>query len=222
MSRHDIIKVGFVDINLPNPEGYQRYDGRNPSVDSGEQSLLPEDNIILASLCTETDLAQLISSGTYPSGIRMQVQTLKSFEGTSISNSDFDSQITPEIQRDWACQSEFEKDQDLQSALQESEGILQRVGIEYNRPVPLGTFGVIPGSVCFSMFQKFVPTAGGDAMIVFNASAIVAVKNKLVYLYLYSTDMSQQSLSSCRQLIVNWRDSILAANKGSFFSKLGF
>jgi len=222
MSIYDTITIGSTVINLPSPEGYQRYDGRNPSIDSVEQSLLAQDNRLLANLCSESDLAQLIASGTYPTGVRFQVQTLKSFEGTSISNSDVDSQITPEILRDFVCQSEFEKDQDLQSALQESEGILQRAGIEYNKPVPLGTFGVIPGSVCFSMFQKIAPTSGGNVTIIFTASAIVAVKNKLVYLYLYSTDISQDSLNSYRQLMINWRDSILAANKGSFLSKLGF
>jgi hypothetical protein len=38
--------------------------------------------------------------------------------------------------------------------LKEGEGIMQQVGFEYNKPVPVGTFWVIPGSVSFSIFQK--------------------------------------------------------------------
>lgn len=113
MSTHDTITVGSVAINLPHPEGYQRYNGRNSAIDAAEQSLLPLDNRLLATSVPNQIWPQLLVPGTYPTAVCLQVQTAKSFEGFSISNSDFDSQITPETQWDSACHGEFEKNQDL-------------------------------------------------------------------------------------------------------------
>jgi len=86
---------------------------KNPAIDAAEQSLLPLDNRTSCDLCSEPDLAQLLVPGTYPTAVCLQVQTAKSFEGFSIFTSDFDSQITPETQWNWACQGEFEKNKDL-------------------------------------------------------------------------------------------------------------
>jgi hypothetical protein len=80
-----------------------------------------------------------------------------------------------------------------------------------DKPVSLGCLFSKQDAYGFGMLMSV--TMHGTTTNMINASALVRVKNRLVFAYVYVIYRDQESLQWARKAVEDWADAILMANK---------
>lgn len=201
------VSVGRATLQLPIPESFVEVGTKNRMI-----PMVPS-NRLLAWFAMPEDMKHFDSEAAHELKRHIQIQLLKESENRDFSAYEF-ATIASELSK--------LQDESHASAVQEINKILKKVGdpekggppIRISEPKSLGTSFKSDNAMGFSMLMSFATNEQGlrSAHPIACGAAVVRVKQKLLYVYVYSIVDGMDSIDWVKTKSKSIAEAILKAN----------
>ena len=213
------VYVGGIPILLPAPKGYFRIDGKSERIDSILRASVGKDVRPVAWYGSEVALAETLAGKmSADRGINFQALTGTLIEKTTIPESKFQSFKKDVIQDSNGFVDDVEK-KNMEAAGSEAMSILLRkvANVRVGEMIPLGVYDESPESISYSFLMKMESlSADGKSKVstVFvGAHSYVLLRGHLIDLSCGTNYHNPPEITSVRNLLKKWKDSIVLLNK---------
>lgn len=204
------VKVGSAGIQIPLPQGFERYDGIDAKTDKIMQSMLPPSNRSLLVLAPPDKVARLKAGEVSNLDRFMNIQTLRQAEGQEVTLKDF-QQILPSLEKQFSPQGGGLGDVEKETNKRIEEAKLG-VELKLGQPVLLGTSNKTDRSLDMAMLLKTtVGTEKPTTMVA--AASFMLVRGKVLFVYVYANFDEPDDVKWARDTVAQWRKAIRAANE---------
>ncbi|HTD28546.1 MAG TPA: hypothetical protein VK660_04075 [Xanthomonadaceae bacterium] len=207
------LTIGGTTIQFPMESDYVRVSDTQPKVFDLVQAALPATNRLVEVLVTRADMTRLEQGGA-TAGIYYEIQVQREIEPRQISIDDWNAlkpQLTAGMSQD-----------ELDKALATNSGSNDRLSAVAGKQVGV-TFGKVsaptiyrqtPLSVSFWMLVPIQMRVGNDVTNATTATvgSFAMVRNKLIFIYGYSTNASSDSVARLRSHVNDIVDQTIALN----------
>jgi len=201
-------KVGTVPIQFPVPgEGF---------VNVGSDGLkqleinVPNSNRLLCAFLTSDDNARLVSPDQTPVMDRyMMVEVSKDSENSDTSDEEFKK--LSDVMRNQFSDVADKVTKPMNDELNEKLKKLNSSEVKIDKPMPLGNFFSHPNAEGFGMVIDYTESTGIRRVAM--VAAFLKIRNRLVYVYVYSLYKDPTTIDWLKQKSESWCMSILAANE---------
>jgi len=171
---------------------------------------VPEQNRLVAAFVLPDDLAVIKSGGKYRLSKYALIEVSRSVEFTNFSTKDF---------KDFSDSANRELGNVLTSSTKEiEEEVNRRVKalnlddkVSFDKPISLGCF--FSKQDAFASGMLLSVTMQGVTKNMINVSAILRVRNRAIFVYIYAVYEDQDSLKWVQKTTEDWADAILKANE---------
>jgi len=184
--------------------------------DSDNRKLLevgvPDSNRLVAAFVLTNDLTSLKSGSNQKLSRYAMVEVQRNSEFADFSASDFKGMTdsaSKELGSLITSTSSTKETEDEFNRKVEALHLDAKVSLD--KPVSLGCLFSKQDAYGFGMLMAF--TSHGTTTNMINGTALVRIKNRLVFAYVYAVYRDQDSLQWVRKVTENWADAILQANQ---------
>ncbi len=178
-----MVSVGGINIVLPAPEGFFRYDGKSAKVDASSQQTTASGNRLLAEFSPEDTLADVLADRFPISERFFNAQSVRSVESLAVTPAVF-NEMKPVLRSTFTSPTEF---RNVVNDIETRVSVAVGSSLKKGEAIPLGIFEETPDSLCFSVLMK-EQVDGSDNLVVIQACSVVRVNNRVLALYSTSQD----------------------------------
>jgi hypothetical protein len=201
-------KAGGVALTLPAPSReFEEVGDRLRSM--AFEAMTPSANRLLAAYLQSATLKKLADGSTKDLGIYGMLQVPRRYEYADCGPNDF-----AEVRKSTAGEMGGVADQKIGDIEAEMNVRLKSLGadpVSTGKPQALGKFFEKTDAAGFGMLMPV--TAGKETVQMAFGVGLMRVRQRLMFVYLYSRYESPETVQTLRKLLESWCDAILAANK---------
>ncbi len=209
------VLVGRESIDIPVPNGFSEVSDSYPAFYRVAESMTPPDNRLLAAFIPEDTVEKMTTDERMVVDKYILVQTHRKSETLAITSRDFEA-ITARIRQDQERLANSGSIATLveNSAQKLSEEFGRAIDIKYGQAVHFGIFAEDANYISSSNLVKFQISMNGATRqcLVANASNIARVKNRLIFVNVYSSYYSRSDLDWVQDLSKTVVGKIISAN----------
>lgn len=214
---------GSRSLDIPAPSGFEPVSRDLPQVFDVSQAYLPAGNRLVEAYIEPDAKAELMAGRPQDLARYFQLQVLRQVDGVSISNEDFAANLA-QVEAEIAKLAPTLDKQAADLASSGNQAVKDQYGADANVSLSDvqfdGIFKRAPWGVFFTMGSN-VATGPGTEKRVIGGTAIVMVKQQLLYLYCFADDSGPDARRWAQQNVVAWAEAIRAANGESSTTDAG-
>jgi len=213
-----IVSIGEVSLFIPAPDGFRNPSPSAPQLRRSAELTTPPGNRFLVNFVQENDLRETLSGNVVRFNRYFLVQTLREAENQSVSEQEFDNFRMALWQRD-AEHLKSLGPRINQLAEQTSKELSRKSGssikLEVGDVVPLGITSETESMSILGYLSRLSLRQAGieESLTLVNMSAVVLVKEKVLFLYTYSIFRGLEDIEWAKQAARRWADQVLLANR---------
>jgi hypothetical protein len=202
-------KIGDVTIKVPAPSGFVRYDGLNERIDGVMLQMVPKTNRLLLMFATPKDAALAKKGKPEELGRYMMLQTFRAAEDMKLSAKEF-GQVVEGVEAQFASSEKAEQLQDEVNA--QLKKTKDAKDLKVGETVMLGVYQKTEYSVDMGMLIK-AQVRNEEPTPMAAAFSIIRLREKVLYLYVYSGYYAAEDIAWTRKTVKEWREAVVAANR---------
>lgn len=207
------LQVGGTTVLFPAPEGHVAISKRQPKLFEYSAAALPPSNRLVESFYTPADVDRVLA-GDVVAEIYYQVQALRAVESRELGSDDW-TRIKSEL---IASMPKLDMDEliakDDERSERMSKVIGEKVEFKFADVASPKIFRETPTSVTYGMILPITLGVGGETKqaTLTVAAATLFVRNRLLYVFAYSSDASPSGIASLHRSFDATVDEMVALN----------
>ncbi|MFT3806367.1 hypothetical protein [Arenimonas sp.] len=207
-------KFGSRSLDIPDPSGFEPVSKDLPQVFDVSQAYLPPGNRLVEAYIKPEAKAELLAGNPQDLERYFQLQVLRQVDGVSISDEEFAANME-QVEAEIAKLAPTLDKQAAELASSGNKAVKDQYGADANLTLSGvqydGVFKREPWGVFFSMGSNVAVGPGTEKRVI-GGTAIVMVKQQLLYLYCFADDTGPEARRWVQENVVAWAESIREAN----------
>lgn len=212
---------GSRSLDIPAPSGFEPVSKDLPQIFDVSQAYLPPGNRLVEAYIKPEAKAELAAGNPQDLDRYFQLQVLRQVDGVAISNEDFAANMA-QVEAEIAKLAPTLDKQAADLASSGNKAVKDQYGADANVSLSDvqydGVFKRESWGVFFSMGSN-VATGPGTEKRVIGGTAIVMVKQQLLYLYCFADESGPDARRWAQESVVAWAEAIRVANGESSSSE---